>query len=103
MQIRNERSTGNPTIRDEHDHLLYCRMAMLGLDLYPTECGDSETFDKIRRRCASCGSREACAVDFERDPNNPAWQVYCPNVGVFNALIVLTEVFGQPPSRWLAH
>ena len=86
MQIRNARSTGKPTTSDEHDGLLDCRMAMLGLDLYAIECGDSETFDKIKRRCTSCDFREDCAVDLKRDPNNPVWETYCPNSGAFNAL-----------------
>ena len=92
MQIGNPRSTGKPTTSDEHDELLDCRMAMLGLDLDATESGDGDTFDEIRRRCTSCGYREACAVDLKRDPNNPVWETYCPNSG---ALIALAE------ARWL--
>jgi len=90
MQIRNARSIGNPTPPDGHDGLLDCRMAMLGLDLYAIECGDPETFDTIKRRCTSCNSREACAVDLKRDPNNPVWETYCPNAG---ALIALSEAW----------
>ncbi len=92
MQIGNPRSTGKPTTADEHDELLDCRMAMLGLDLDATESGDGDTFGEIRRRCTSCGYREACAVDLKRDPNNPVWETYCPNSG---ALIALAE------ARWL--
>ena len=92
MQIRNDRSTRKQTAPDEHDHLLYCRMVMLGLDNYPVESADSRTFDKIKHRCARCGVREPCAVDLKRDPNNPVWQVHCPNTGVLNALAAITEV-----------
>jgi hypothetical protein len=94
MQIRNARSTGKPTTADELDVLLDCRMGMLGLDLSAIENGDSDTFDKIRRQCMSCSSREACAVDLKRDPNNPVWETYCPNSG---ALIALSEAL------WLTH
>ena len=79
MQIGNPRSTGKSTTPDGHDELLDCRMAMLGLDLDATESGAGDTFDEIRRRCMSCGYREACAVDLKRDPNNPVWETYCPN------------------------
>jgi hypothetical protein len=86
MQNRNDRSTGKPTTPNERNDLLYCRMAMLGLDLYAIECHNSATFHKIKRRCASCGFQEACAVDLKRDPNNPVWETYCPNSGTLNAL-----------------
>jgi hypothetical protein len=89
MQIGNPRSTGKLTTPDERDELLDCRMAMLGLDLDATESGDGDTFDEIRRRCTSCGYREACGVDLKRDPNNPVWETYCPNS---DALIALAEV-----------
>jgi hypothetical protein len=90
MQIRSVRTIGKP----EPDDLLDCRMAMLGLDLHAIECGNSETFEEIMRRCTSCGFREACAVDLKRDPNNPVWETYCPNS---EALIALTE------ATWLTH
>jgi hypothetical protein len=94
MQIRNARSPGKPTARDEHVDLLDCRMAMLGLDLYAIERDESETFDKIKRRCTNCGCRESCAVDLRRDPNNPVWETYCPNSG---ALIALAETWWLTP------
>ena len=71
------------TMPDEHDELLDCRMAMLGLNLDAT---NGDTFAGIMRRCKSCGHREACAVDLKRDRNNPAWETYCPNTGAFIAL-----------------
>ena len=71
------------TIPDEHDELLDCRMAMLGLNL---DAANGETFNEIMRRCKNCAHREACAVDLKRDPNNPVWETYCPNAGAFIAL-----------------
>jgi hypothetical protein len=71
------------TRADEHDELLDCRMAMLGLNLDVT---NGDTFNQIMRRCKSCGYREACAVDPKRDPNKPVWKTYCPNTGAFIAL-----------------
>ena len=86
MQMRNNRSTGKPATPEENDGLLSCRMAMLGLDCRAIECGDSKTFDEIKRRCTLCEFSEACAVDLKRDPNNPVWEMYCPNARTFNAL-----------------
>ena len=81
--IQERSSISMQTITDEHDELLDCRMAMLGLNLDAT---NGDTCNKIMRRCKSCGYREACAVDLNRDPNNPVWETYCPNVGAFIAL-----------------
>ena len=80
MQKRDSRTRGKQP--EEHDDLLECRMAMLGLET--SESG--ETLDEIRRACESCGYREACAVDLKRDPNSPVWETYCPNSGRFIAL-----------------
>ena len=77
---------------DDRDGLLECRMAMLGLDFGETKRNESDSFDEIRRRCMSCGDREACAVDLKRDPNSPVWEAYCPNAG---ALIALAQ------AQWL--
>ena len=92
MQIRNDLSSGKPTTRDEHDHLLYCRMAMLGLDSDAIGRDYREVFDKIKQNCMSCSDSEPCALDLRRDPNNPVWQAYCPNSAVLNALVALIEV-----------
>lgn len=90
MQIPNAGPIESPTTAGNCDELLECRMTMLGLDPYVIERDDRETFDLITQRCASCDCREACAVDLKRDPNNPVWESYCPNAGVF---ILLTEVW----------
>lgn len=93
MQTRNPRSTEKPSTGDKHGELLDCRVSMLGLDIYAIESGHRETFDEIRRQCMSCGYREACAVDLQRDPNSPVWETYCPNSG---ALIELAQDRWRP-------
>jgi hypothetical protein len=83
MQIRNAPPSEKPT---ESDGLLDCRMAMLGLDFDALKQSDGEILGQIMRECMRCGFREACAVDLKRDPNNPVWETYCPNVGTLIAL-----------------
>jgi hypothetical protein len=95
MQVRNDRSTGQFPTSDEHVDLLYCRMAMLGLDLQATACGDRGTFDKMQQRCKSCGFWAACAVDLKRDPSASVWEAYCPNSPMLNALSSITEILGR--------
>lgn len=68
-----------------HD-LLDCRMAMLGLDLSAVESRDGATFEEITRRCANCNSRKSCELDLNRDPNDPVWEIYCPNTATLIAL-----------------
>ena len=92
MQIRNDRSSGKSAKPDDHDDLLYRWMALMGLDFYTIERDYSETFDKLERGCLRCGHRMLCAVDLKPYPNNLVWESYCPNAGVLNALVALTEV-----------
>ena len=90
MRIRNNRSSAVSSRLGDGVDLVSSRMAMLGLDIDEIESHDRETIWAIRRRCAACDEWEACAVDLERDPNNPVWEAYCPNTGTFNSL---TEVW----------
>ncbi len=84
-------SIGKPTTPCVDD-LLRGRLKILGLDVDALARDLPEVFDKIRSNCPSCGDREACALDLKRDPNTLVWEAYCPNSGVLNALVALTEV-----------
>jgi hypothetical protein len=88
LQLREEINflRREPSIPNEPDTLLCCRMAMLGLDPSVIEAGDPEAFATIKRRCKRCEFREACTADLKRDPNNPVWESYCPNSGALNTL-----------------
>jgi len=79
MQIGNSTSAAG-------DDLLGSRMAMLGLDLNAIESCGGQVFEAIKVRCARCGCREACALDIRRDPNDTAWETYCPNTATLMAL-----------------
>jgi hypothetical protein len=92
MQIGKPRATGQSTTPEQQEELLDCRMLMLGVYLNAAEIADNAAFKEMMRRCLRCGYREACAVDLERDPNNPVWETYCPNAGM---LIELAQ------ERWL--
>jgi hypothetical protein len=81
MQIHNACLTGAPICYAQLD-LLECRTAMLSLDVRAIQMDDSKAFKGAKRRCVSCGVREACALDLKRDPNNPVWEAYCPNAAV---------------------
>lgn len=89
--------------RDENLKLLDRRLAMLGLNRHVIESGDGETFELIKRRCRTCGAPEACATDLKRDPNNPVWETYCPNAGVFNALLKARWLIQVTMNYWRRH
>ena len=92
MQVRYDRSTGKLRVSHESDDLLKCRMKIAGLDVDAVEREYSETYDKLRRSCVGCRDRQPCAYDLKRDPSNVAWEAYCPNAQLLNALGALTEV-----------
>jgi len=79
MKIRNARSSKKRIKREDHDEILGCRMAMLGLDLFAIGGGNKAALEEIMRCCADCGYRESCSADLKRDPNDPVWETYCPN------------------------
>lgn len=92
MQIQNGPSSAKPPRREDHDELLGCRMAMLGLDLFAVDDAGSGRLEEIMRNCVYCGYREACTADLKRDPNDPVWETYCPNA---KALLGLAEASWQ--------
>ena len=92
MQIDDGRWIGNPVTPDEVNDLLWGRMKILGLDVDAIGREYREVFDKMRKHCARCGDRDACAIDLRHDPNALIWEAYCPNSDVLNVLVALTEV-----------
>lgn len=68
--------------------LLPQRMAALHLDAAELARRDGLLLRDLQRVCALCESKGRCMRDLARDPNDPAWEEYCPNEGTLNALKV---------------
>ena len=66
--------------------LLPSRMAALDLD--PTEVGrfEPQVMQDMQRVCSMCESHGRCQRDLSRNPNDPIWKQYCPNVSTLAAL-----------------
>jgi hypothetical protein len=66
-------------------------LRMTGLDLDPDEVCQTvpETCQVLRRVCAICENRTACARDFARNPTGSGWKEYCPNTGTLMVLEAL--------------
>jgi hypothetical protein len=67
-------------------------MKLLLLDVEAVGRDFPEVFGKLNRTCPSCGDREICVIDLQRDPNTLTWEAYCPKSEVLNALVALTEL-----------
>jgi len=67
-------------------NLLTRRMAALHLDANALARSDGVLLRDLQRVCAVCESKGRCLRDLDRDPNDPAWEDYCPNEGPLNAL-----------------
>jgi hypothetical protein len=66
--------------------LLLRRMAELDLDSKEVAATAPGTFQDLQRLCTLCESRRQCARDLGRDPNDKAWEDYCPNVAMLKLL-----------------
>jgi len=77
----------------EHDpeaaDLLTRRMAELNLDKNEVAAVAPRTLQDLQRVCTMCESHRRCARDLGRDPANPTWEEYCPNVAMLKMLNAL--------------
>jgi hypothetical protein len=72
--------------------LLTRRMAELNLDSNEVAAVAPRTLQDLQRVCTLCESHRQCAGDLRRDPADPAWEHYCPNVAVLKMLNALPWV-----------
>ena len=66
--------------------LLARRMVALDLDCKEVARLMPETLHDLQRLCTLCTKRRRCAHDLGRDPSDPRWKDYCPNVSTLLAL-----------------
>jgi len=68
------------------------RMAELDLDRNEVASVAPTTLRDLQRVCTMCESHRRCARDLGRDPADPTWEEYCPNVAVLKMLNALPWV-----------
>jgi hypothetical protein len=66
--------------------LLLRRMAQLDLDRNEVARSEPATFQDLQRVCALCRYHRRCVRDLARDPSDPSWEGYCPNVATLKSL-----------------
>jgi hypothetical protein len=69
--------------------LLLRRMAALDLDSREVADVERPTFLDLQRVCTMCEAKRRCARDLSRNPNDAAWEDYCPNVATLKMLSAL--------------
>ncbi len=69
--------------------LLLGRMAALDLERNEVSRIQPRTFQDLQRVCSLCQYHRRCARELAHDPNDPAWQGYCPNVATLKALAAM--------------
>jgi hypothetical protein len=70
----------------ERAELLPRRMAALNLEPNTFARAEPAAFRELVRFCAACESDELCEWDLRQNPDDPAWQDYCPNAERLRAL-----------------
>jgi hypothetical protein len=66
--------------------LLNRRLAALDLDPADVRRAQSGVLSDLQRVCTLCLNGQECRHDLERDPSDPGWREYCPNVMTLDAL-----------------
>jgi hypothetical protein len=66
--------------------LLSQRLAALELDEPRVARTEPAVLRDMQRVCAICSEKPHCGHEIERDPSDPKWRDYCPNVETLDAL-----------------
>jgi hypothetical protein len=66
--------------------LLSQRLAALQIDESSVVRTEPGVLRDMQRVCAMCTEKPHCGHDIDRDPSNPEWRDYCPNVETLDAL-----------------
>ncbi|MCC6947977.1 MAG: hypothetical protein IT539_09460 [Bradyrhizobiaceae bacterium] len=56
------------------------------LNLTHVAQANPDVFRDMQRVCTQCGVKGRCEHDMDRDPADPVWQRYCPNVDTLRGL-----------------
>jgi uncharacterized protein DUF6455 len=67
-------------------NLMERRAAALGVDTAEIKRTEPHVMRDLARVCSICGNKRTCEHDLDRDPADPAWKEYCPNVSTFAAI-----------------
>ena len=65
------------------------RMSALGVDSDAFARVEPALFGNLQTLCRECERPDLCRYDLRRDPKGAAWEDYCPNATVLNAVAEL--------------
>jgi hypothetical protein len=67
-------------------NLLSRRLSALGIDETAVARREPGVLRDLKRVCSLCSETSYCKHDLSRNPSDPVWQAYCPNVMTLQAL-----------------
>jgi hypothetical protein len=70
--------------RADSAEALTSRMAALHIQ---PKAVDGWVMRDLERLCTTCTCKSRCKKDLLREPNDPVWKDYCPNVGTLQSLL----------------
>ena len=92
-------SVSGPSNEADQTNLLGRRLEALHLDLEELARSDPSLLSDLQRGCATCKSREVCALELAHpspDAAWGAWREYCPNAIKLNELRVRQAMQSNP-------
>jgi hypothetical protein len=66
--------------------LLSQRLAAMEIDEATVARDEPAVLRDMQRVCSMCAEKPHCGHDIDRDPSDPEWRQYCPNVETIEAL-----------------